>query len=152
MWYRIALRGSNPAADNLLSAHIPQVVEDTTKFRTSGHTYCPFQVPRRPKPRDHGDILQDIAGSFIVYSANARDHWPRRDCCLSDSPRSATWPGSSAARLLCLRLSISGLPHLLRLPPKGGVAGMLRNGGRFAPEWVAEIGRNQWPEWSGIRT
>ena len=26
-----------------------------------------------------------------------------------------------------------------------------KSGGRFAPEWVAGIGRNQRPEWSGIR-
>jgi hypothetical protein len=39
-----------------------------------------------------------------------------------------------------------------------GVAGMLRNGwpacpgigGRNQSEWVADINRNQWPEWSGI--
>jgi hypothetical protein len=29
---------------------------------------------------------------------------------------------------------------------------MLRNGGRFTPEWVAGIARNQWPEWTGKRS
>jgi hypothetical protein len=28
---------------------------------------------------------------------------------------------------------------------------MLRNGGRFTPEWVAGIDWNQWPEWTGKR-
>lgn len=29
---------------------------------------------------------------------------------------------------------------------------MLRNGGRVSPEWVAGIGPESWPEWSGKRT
>jgi len=52
-------------------------------------------------------------------------------------------------RIVTARLS--SVAYQLRPKSPKGVAGMLRNGGRFAPEWVAGIGRNQWPEWSGIR-
>jgi len=41
----------------------------------------------------------------------------------------------------------------------GGVADFSRNarpistgtGGRNGPEWVADLKRNQWPNWAGIR-
>lgn len=33
-----------------------------------------------------------------------------------------------------------------------GVAEYSGMGGRIAPEWVAGINRNRWPEWAGIRS
>ena len=37
------------------------------------------------------------------------------------------------------------------LTPRQGVAGLLRNGGRFPLERVADLRRNEWPIWSGKR-